>query len=239
MIQDEGQKARKFRRGLIHAVRTCTSGRRDVTFDQILMDVQIAEEDFGLKPKRSGDAMGASSSTGPAKRPHFQHQQRLFQQQQPLLQIQQALARAQQHQGQGQRPATPCGFCGKPGHTREACRKRLGVCLYCGEPDHQLRGCRFRGVRGGQDRTQPARGPAVQQKGPPLQTQQQHFVQYQKGAPAGRVFALAAEEEAEPVGDVVADDSESDCSTYYGLESDGVALDRSLIVEPLDFVLLE
>ncbi|KAJ6808903.1 uncharacterized protein M6B38_166190 [Iris pallida] len=88
MIQDEGQKARKFRRGLIHAVRTRTSSRRDATFDQILMDAQIAEEDFGLRPKRSGDAMEASSSTGPAKRPHFQHQQRPFQQQQPLLQIQ-------------------------------------------------------------------------------------------------------------------------------------------------------
>ncbi|KAJ6807358.1 uncharacterized protein M6B38_172210 [Iris pallida] len=240
MIQDEGQKARKFRRGLIHAVRTRTSGRRDATFDQILMDAQIAEEDFGLKPKRSGDTMGASSSTGPAKRPHFQQQQqqRPFQQQ-PLLQIQQAPARAQQHQGQGQRPTIPCGFCRKPGHTREACRKRLGVCLYCGASDHQLKDCRLRGVRGGQDRAQPARGPAIQQRGPPLQTQQQRFVQHQRGAPAGRVFALAAEEETEPVGDVVADDSDADCSTYYGIESDGVALDRGLIVEPLDFVLPE
>ncbi|KAJ6800675.1 uncharacterized protein M6B38_201400 [Iris pallida] len=240
MIQDEGQKARKFCRGLIHAVCTRTSGRRDATFDQILMDAQIAEEDFGLNPKRSGDAMGASSSAGPAKRPHFQQQQqqRPFQQQ-PLLQIQLAPARAQQHQGQGQRPTTPCGFCGKPWHIREACRKRFGVCLYCGAPDHQLKDCRLRGVRGGQDRAQPARGPAVQQRGPPLQTQQQHFVQHQRGAPAGRVFALAAEEEAEPVGDVVVDDSDADCSTYYGLESDGVALDRGLIVEPLDFVLPE
>ncbi|KAJ6800676.1 uncharacterized protein M6B38_201405 [Iris pallida] len=101
MIQDKGQKARKFCMGLIHAVRTHTSGRRDATFDQILMDAQIAEEDFGLKPKRSGDTMGASSSAGPAKRPHIQQQQRPFQQQ-PLLQIQQAPARAQQHQGQGQ-----------------------------------------------------------------------------------------------------------------------------------------
>ncbi|KAJ6796289.1 uncharacterized protein M6B38_168280 [Iris pallida] len=117
------------------------------------MDAQIAEEDFGLKPKRSDDTMGASFSTEPAKRPHFQHQQRLFQQH-PLLQIQQAPARVQQHQGQGQRPATPYGFCGKPGHTREVYRKRLGVCLYCGAPDHQLRDCRFRGVRGGQDRVQ-------------------------------------------------------------------------------------
>ncbi|KAJ6795343.1 Uncharacterized protein M6B38_226385 [Iris pallida] len=36
------------------------------------MEAQIAEEDFGLKPKRSSDALGSSSSTGPAKRPHFQ-----------------------------------------------------------------------------------------------------------------------------------------------------------------------
>ncbi|KAJ6792148.1 Uncharacterized protein M6B38_241995 [Iris pallida] len=71
LVQDEGCKARKFRRGLIHAVRTRTSGRRDATFEQILMEAQIAEEDFGLKPKRSSDALGSSSSAGPAKRPHF------------------------------------------------------------------------------------------------------------------------------------------------------------------------
>ncbi|KAJ6808064.1 uncharacterized protein M6B38_168745 [Iris pallida] len=239
MIQDEGQKARKFRRGLIHAVRTRTSGRRDATFDQILMDAQIAEEDFGLKPKRSGDTMGASSSAGPSKRPHIQQQQQRPFQQQPLLQIQQAPARVQQHQGQGQRQTQQCVFCGKTGHSRDVCRRRLGACLFCGGTDHQLKGCPARAAKGGQDRVQPARGPAVQQRGPPLQTQQQRFVQHQRGAPAGRVFALAAEEETEPVGDVVADDSDADCSTYYGLESDGVALDRGLIVEPLDFVLPE
>ncbi|KAJ6844583.1 uncharacterized protein M6B38_293315 [Iris pallida] len=106
LIQDEGCKARKFKRGLIHAVRTRTSGRRDATFEQILMEAQIAEEDFGLKPKRSSDVLGASPSAGPAKRPYFQ--QRQFQQHQPQLQIQQAPARAQQYQGQGQgrRPST-------------------------------------------------------------------------------------------------------------------------------------
>ncbi|KAJ6792374.1 Uncharacterized protein M6B38_239075 [Iris pallida] len=75
LIQDDGCKARKFRRGLIHAVRTRTSGRRDATFEQILMEAQIAEEDFGLKPKRNSDAMGSSSSAGPAKRPQFQQRQ--------------------------------------------------------------------------------------------------------------------------------------------------------------------
>ncbi|KAJ6839875.1 uncharacterized protein M6B38_311945 [Iris pallida] len=152
LVQDEGCKARKFRRGLIHAVRTRTSGRRDATFEQILMEAQIAEEDFGLKPKRSSDVLGASSSTGPAKRPH--PQQRQFQQQQPQMQFQQAPARAQQHQGRGQRPATQCTFCGKPGHTREVCRKRLGVCLYCGAPDYQLRDCHASGIRRDQDGVQ-------------------------------------------------------------------------------------
>ncbi|KAJ6836015.1 uncharacterized protein M6B38_329335 [Iris pallida] len=156
LVQDEGCKAQKFRRGLIHAVRTRTSGRRDATFEQILMEAQIAEEDFGLKPKKSSDVLGASSSAGPAKRPH--PQQRQFQQQQPQMQFQQAPARAQQHQGRGQRPATQCTFCGKPGHTREVCRKRLGVCLYCGAPDHQLRDCHASGIRRDQDGVQQARG---------------------------------------------------------------------------------
>ncbi|KAJ6820368.1 uncharacterized protein M6B38_396630 [Iris pallida] len=233
LIQDEGCKARKFRRGLIHAVRTRTSGRRDATFEQILMEAQIAEEDFGLKPKRSSDAMGSSSSAGPTKRPHFQ--QRQYQQHQPQLQIQQAPARAQQLQGQGRRPATQCSYCGKTGHTAEVCRKRLGACLYCGAPDHQLRDCPTRGGKGVQDRGQPARGPVVQQRGLPLQTQQQRFQQHQRGAPAGRVFALTAEEEAEPVGDVGEDDLEDDCPTYYGAETEEHDLDRGLLVEPLDF----
>ncbi|KAJ6847552.1 uncharacterized protein M6B38_277325 [Iris pallida] len=70
LVQDEGCKARKFRKGLIHAVCTRTSGRRDATFEQILMEAQIAEEDFGLKSKRSSDILVASSGAGPAKRPH-------------------------------------------------------------------------------------------------------------------------------------------------------------------------
>ncbi|KAJ6808899.1 uncharacterized protein M6B38_166170 [Iris pallida] len=211
LIQNEGCKARKFRRGLIHAVRTRTSGRRDATFEQILMEAQIAEEDFGLKPKRSSDALGSSSSAGPVKRPHFQ--QRQFQQHQPQLQIQQAPARAQQHQGQGQgrRPATQCSFCGKPGHTREVCRKRLGACLYCGAPDHQLRDCHASGIRRGQDGVQQARG-----------GQQE------------RVFAMAVEPTQAAAGQS-ADDLEDDCPTYYGAETEEHDLDRGLVVEPLDF----
>ncbi|KAJ6805174.1 uncharacterized protein M6B38_181780 [Iris pallida] len=217
-----------------------------------------------------------------------------------------------QHQCQRQRPAARCHFCGRPGHTREACRKRLGVCLYCGAPDHQLKDCRSRGVRGVQDRAQPARGPAVQQRGPPLQTQQQHFQQHQRGAPAdrvhqalarddqqqgqgkrqvvqcafckkigytrdicrmklgvclfcgapdpqmrdcaartarqagqdrvrqarggqqGRAFVMAVEP-SQAVAEQSADDLEDDCPTYYGIESEGVDLDRGLVVEPLDF----
>ncbi|KAJ6790552.1 Uncharacterized protein M6B38_249085 [Iris pallida] len=216
MIQDEGQKARKFRRGLIHAVRTRTSGRRDATFDQILMDVQIAEKDFGLKPKRSEDTMGASSSAGPAKRPHIQQQQQRPFQQQPLLHIQQAPARAHQHQGQGQRQAIQCAFCKKMGHTREDCRMKQGVCLFCGAPDHQVKNCAARAARpAGQDGVQQARG-----------------------GQQGRAFAMTVEP-TQAVVEQIADDSEADCSTYYGLESDGVALDRGLIVEPLDFVLPE
>ncbi|KAJ6794715.1 Uncharacterized protein M6B38_230315 [Iris pallida] len=184
MIQDEGQKARKFRRGLIHAVRTRTSGRRDATFDQILMDAQIAEEDFGLRPKRSGDAMGASSSTGPSKRPHIQQQQRSFQQHQPLLQIQQAPTRAQQHQGQ--RQTQQCAYCRKTGHSRDICRRRLGAFLFCGGTDHQLKGCPARAAKGGQDRVQPARGPAIQQRGPLLQTQQQRFCPAPEGSTRGQ-----------------------------------------------------
>ncbi|KAJ6813775.1 uncharacterized protein M6B38_143135 [Iris pallida] len=157
LVQDEGCKARKFRRGLIHAVRTRTSGRRDATFEQILMEAQIAKEDFGLKPKRGSDVLGASSSAGPAKRPHFQ--QRQFQQQQPQLQFQQAPARVQQHQGQGRRQDVQCTFCKKMGHTREACRMKLGVCLFCGAPDHQVRDCAVHAAsQTGQGRVQQARG---------------------------------------------------------------------------------
>ncbi|KAJ6804605.1 uncharacterized protein M6B38_184075 [Iris pallida] len=215
MIQDEGQKARKFHRGLIHAVRTRTSGRRNATFDQILMDAQIAEEDFGLKPKRSGDTMGASSSAGPAKRSHIQQQQQKPFQQQPLLQIQQAPG-AQQHQGQGQRQAIQCVFCKKMGHTREDCRMKQGVCLFCGAPYHQVKNCAARAARqAGQDGVQQARG-----------------------GQQGRAFAMTVEP-TQAVAEQIADDSEAECSTYYGLESDGVALDRGLIVEPLDFVLPE
>ncbi|KAJ6841543.1 uncharacterized protein M6B38_306650 [Iris pallida] len=173
------------------------------------MEAQIAEEDFGLKPKRSSDILGASSSTGPAKRPH--PQQRQFQQQQPQMQFQQAPARAQQHQGRGQRPATQCTFCGKPGHTREVCRKRLGVCLYCGAPDHQLRDCHASGIRRDQDGVQQAR-----------EGQQ------------GRAFAMTVEP-TQAVAEQIADDLEADCPTYYGIESDGLDLDSGLVVEPLDF----
>ncbi|KAJ6806108.1 uncharacterized protein M6B38_177035 [Iris pallida] len=210
LVQDEGCKARKFRRGLNHAVRTRTSGRRDATFEHILMEAQIGEEDFGLKPKRSSDILGASSSAGPAKRPHFQ--QRQFQQQQPQLQLQQAPARAQQHQGQGQRQAIQCTFCKKIGHTGEVCRLRLGVCLFCGAPDHQMRDCAARTARqAGQDRVRQARG-----------------------GQQGRAFAMTVES-TQAVAEQVADDSEADCPTYYGVESDGVDLDCGLLVEPLDF----
>ncbi|KAJ6837844.1 uncharacterized protein M6B38_323210 [Iris pallida] len=211
LIQDEGCKARKFRRGLIHAVRTRTSGRRDATFEQVLMEAQIAEEDFGLKPKRGSDVLGASSSAGPAKRLHSQQGQ--FQQHQPQLQIQQAPARAQQHQGQGQgrRPATQCTFCGKPGHTREVCRKRLGACLYCGAPDHQLRDCHASGIRRDQDGAQQARG-----------------------GQQGRAFVMAVEP-TQAVAGQSTDDLEDDCPTYYGAETEEHDLDRGLVVEPLDF----
>ncbi|KAJ6834813.1 uncharacterized protein M6B38_328205 [Iris pallida] len=210
LIQDEGCKARKFRRGLIHAVRTRTSGRRDATFEQILMEAQIAEEDFGLKPKRGSDVLGASSSTGPAKRPYFQ--QRQFQQQQPQLQFQQAPGRAQQHQGQRQRPAAQCNYCGKIGHTGEVCRLRLGVCLFCGAPGHQMKDCAARAARqAGQDRVRQARG-----------------------GQQGRVFAMAVEP-TQAVAEQSADDLEGDCPTYHGIRSDGLDLDRVLVVEPLDF----
>ncbi|KAJ6847553.1 uncharacterized protein M6B38_277330 [Iris pallida] len=209
LVQDEGCKARKFRRGLIHAVRTRTSGRRDATFEQILMEAQIAEEDFGLKPKRSSDALGSSSSAGPGKCPH--PQQRQFQQQQPQMQFQQAPARAQQHQGRGQRSATQCTFCGKPGHTREVCWKRLCVCLYCGVPDHQLRDYHASGILRDQDGVQQARG-----------------------GQQGRAFAMTVEP-TQAVAEQIADDLEADCPTYYGIESDGLDLDSGLVVEPLDF----
>ncbi|KAJ6816953.1 uncharacterized protein M6B38_413695 [Iris pallida] len=210
LIQDEGCKARKFRRGLIHAVRTRTSGRRDATFEQILMEAQIAEKDFGLKPKRSSDALGSSSSAGPAKRPHFQ--QRQFQQHQPQLQIQQAPVRAQQHQGQGRRQDVQCTFCKKMGHTREACRMKLGVCLFCGAPDHQVRDCAVR---------------AASQTG-------QGRVQQARGGQQGHAFTMAVES-TQAVAEQSADDLKADCPTYYGIESDGLDLDRGLVVEPLDF----
>ncbi|KAJ6792878.1 Uncharacterized protein M6B38_237825 [Iris pallida] len=210
LVQDEGCKARKFRRGLIHAVRTRTSGRRDATFEQILMEAQIAEEDFGLKPKRGSDVLGASSSAGPAKHPHFQ--QRQFQQHQPQLQIQQAPARAQPHQGQGRRQDVQCTFYRKMGHIREVCRMKLGVCLFCGAPDHRVRDCAVRAAsQTGQDRVQQARG-----------------------GQQGHAFTMAVEP-TQAVAEQSADDLEDDCPTYYGAETEELDLDRGLVVEPLDF----
>ncbi|KAJ6824123.1 uncharacterized protein M6B38_129885 [Iris pallida] len=102
------------------------------------------------------------------------------------------------------------------GHTREDCRIKQGVCLFCGAPDHQVKNCAARAARqAGQDGVQQARG-----------------------GQQGRAFAMTVEPTQE-VAEQIADDSEADCSTYYGLESDGVALDHGLIVEPLDFVLPE
>ncbi|KAJ6843023.1 uncharacterized protein M6B38_299760 [Iris pallida] len=167
LIQDEGYKARKFWRGLIHAVHTRTSGRRDATFEQILMEVQITEEDFGLKPKRGSDVLGASSSAGPAKRPHVQKEYP----QRDEAQVQQ--------QRQGDR-ASLCNYCRKPGHSWDIYRKRLKVCLFCGSTVHQMRDCP----------NVPPSGGAQGQKGGDRPPVAPHHAQHQRGS----AFAMAVEE---------------------------------------------
>ena len=39
------------------------------------------------------------------------------------------------------RPGFQCGHCGRSGHTRERCRRLLGLCLRCGGPGHRIARC--------------------------------------------------------------------------------------------------
>ncbi|KAJ6806706.1 uncharacterized protein M6B38_107100 [Iris pallida] len=78
-----------------------------------------------------------------------------------------------------QQYVTSCPFCRKPGHDWSKYRMRLDKCLLCGASYHQLRECpKFPG-RTAQGAG--ARAPVSQQKGLPLQTQQQRFAQHQVG----------------------------------------------------------
>ncbi|KAJ6853142.1 uncharacterized protein M6B38_251375 [Iris pallida] len=235
----EKTKARKFRRGLIREIRSLTKSDRNATFAEIYSGAMAAEDDLGLRQKRGRDFQSGSSSQGQAKRPHFQQQQqRPVQQYQQQHQQQRPVQQHQQQRGQqAPRQLVICAFCKKPGHMIHECRKKLGKCLLCGAGDHQLRDCPGafgRGQQGGG-----AKAPAGQQRGPALQTQQQRFQQHQqqaRGGQQGRAFAMAAED-AEVIGELIADVSNAGCSTYYGVETDGdLGQDCGLIVEPLDFI---
>ncbi|KAJ6840582.1 uncharacterized protein M6B38_309275 [Iris pallida] len=113
-----------------------------------------------------------------------------------------------------QQHVTSCPFCRKPGYDWSKCRMRLGKCLLCGASYHQLRECAKFPGRTAQGAG--ARAPVSQQKGLPLQNQQQRFVQHQVGGgQQGRASAMATEG-AQAVGELIADDFEELCPTYYG-----------------------
>ncbi|KAJ6813826.1 uncharacterized protein M6B38_141620 [Iris pallida] len=102
---------------------------------------------------------------------------------------------------------------------------RLGKYLLCRASYHQLRECPKFPRRTAQGAG--ARAPVSQQKGLPLQTQQQRFAQHQVGGgQQGRASAMATEG-AQAVGELIVDDFEELCPTYYG-----AGLDDTLELDP-------
>ncbi|KAJ6849399.1 uncharacterized protein M6B38_270420 [Iris pallida] len=215
MVRDPETRASRFREGLAWDIKHLIPSFYE-TYTQIYREARKVEREWGLKPKRERDHFsGASSSAGAAKRPQLQH--RSFQHHQPQVQarapVQQQVQHTQQRQAQH---GAPCGYCKKPGHIWEVCRKRLGLCLYCGEAGHQLRDCPTNHRRAAQGA--PGRPPMAPH----------HALHQQRDIPRqDRVFAMAVEDPAR-IG--LGDADEGDYCTYYGPD-DVVGIDLETLVQ--------